>query len=106
MTIHLSDIDFGEPPTKARVVHFIGQLTGNVSRSLVPSGLSHLLHLPPTVEARTIKRARMAAEIERCVSSLGCVTRENLEAAGFDDVEIADLFTEARRIARVERMVA
>lgn len=109
-TTHIDDLvglDLVAAMTPARLRHFQAQLSINgIPRPVIPSGLAHLLHLPGDPEPRTLTRARMAAEIERCVSAHGCVTRENLEAAGFTGAEIAELFTEARRIARVERMVA
>lgn len=73
---------------------------------LIAAGLSPFLKLPHRMEPRTLTRARMAAEICRAVSANGNVTREDLDQAGFTCSEIADLFTEARRISQVERMAA
>src|SRR5262245_49464146 len=78
--------------------------------------LSKIVPLPPRTddtpfdrlprrEARRRTRARMAAEIARAMSAMGCVTREDLESAGFTGVEIAEHFVAARRAARAERMV-
>jgi hypothetical protein len=79
--------------------------------------LSKIVPLPPSAdeggafarlprrEARRRIRARMAAEIVRAMSAIGCVTREDLESAGFTGVEISDHFVAARRAARAERMV-
>ena len=88
-----------------RRTHFAGQLTGNVERPIIPSGLAPYLHLPAP-EPRTLTRARMAAAIAQLVAGSGQVTRDDLVASGFTPAEIADLFTEARRISGVEKMVA
>ena len=46
----------------------------------------------------------MADVIARAVSATGCITRDDLTANGFTDTEIAEHFTEAKRIARVAEM--
>lgn len=75
------------------------------SKGAVPSGLEPYMTLPPA-EARTRTRARMAELICQRVAADGNVTRQDLEAAGFDETEIRELFPEARRIAGVDRMAA
>lgn len=71
----------------------------------IGSGLAPFMHLPAP-EARTLVRARLASTIASLVAANGNVTRDELLAAGFDEAELAEHFTQARRIARVERMVA
>ena len=88
-----------------RRAHFAGQLSGHVERPIIPSGLAPYLHLPAP-EPRTLTRARMAAAIAQLVAGSGQVTRDDLVASGFTSAEIADLFSEARRISGVEKMVA
>ena len=72
-------------------------------RPIVPAGLAPFMKLPDA-EPRTITRARMADVIARAVSATGCITRDDLTANGFTDTEIAEHFTEAKRIARVAEM--
>lgn len=92
------------PP--ARLQRLREQILGiPLDRPIVPSGLASFQYLPPP-EPRTATRARMAAEIVRAVAATGCVTHDDLMAAGFTGAEITQLFTEARRIAGVERMAA
>lgn len=74
-------------------------------RLVLPALLAPFMHLPAP-EARTLTRARLAATIASLVAANGNVTRDELLAAGFDEAEIAEHFTQARRIARVERMVS
>lgn len=88
--------------TPARREHFYHQLGSGISRPIIPAGLAPFLTLPGP-EPRTLTRARMAAEIARAVSSNGCVTEDDLR--GFTREEIADLFTEARRISGVAEMI-
>lgn len=76
-----------------------------LTRPGVASALAPFLKLPPP-EARTQKRARMAKVINECVAAKDCVTREDLEAAGFSGAEIADLFREALRASGAARMAA
>jgi hypothetical protein len=71
----------------------------------IKSGLAPFLHLPER-EPRTLTRARMAETIVRLVAANGCITHEDLTASGFEVEQIDELFTEARRIAQVERMAA
>ena len=108
-SISFDDIVGLEPdlPRRRRLVQqILGiPLAHSDERPVVPSGLAAFQHLPPP-EPRTATRARMAAEIVRAVAATGCVTRDDLLAAGFTTAEIAELFTEARRISGVERMVA
>lgn len=92
------------PRALRRIVNGLA-LQGVLGGSPVPSGLEPFMTLPPA-EARTRTRARMAELIQRRVAADGNVTRQDLEAAGFDDAEIRELFGEARRIAGVERMAA
>ncbi len=92
--------------THPRRRHFIGQLTGNVGPvPILAAGLAPFRTLPPA-EAPTATRTRMAAEIARAVAANGCITREELLAAGFTEGEIAHHFTDARRAARVIDMAA
>ena len=101
----LVGLDLVAKMTPARRNHFHHQIMGTVARPIVPAGLAPFMTLPPA-EPRTLVRARMAAEIARAFSAEGCVTRQGLEAAGFTVAEIETHFTDARRIARVDRMVA
>lgn len=78
---------------------------GLLTQPAVASALAPFLKLPPP-EPRTSKRTRMAEVINKCVGAWGCVTRDDLEAAGFSGAEIADLFREALRASGVARMVA
>lgn len=78
---------------------------GLLTQPAVASALAPFLKLPPP-EPRTSVRARMAKTISECVATKECVTRDDLEAAGFSGTEIADLFREALRASRVARMVA
>ncbi|MBX9944919.1 MAG: hypothetical protein K2Y40_12625 [Reyranella sp.] len=88
----------------AATPRLLEQIRGHaLERPIVPAGLAPFMRLPDP-EPRTLRRARMAAEIARAVSSNGCVTRDDLTAAGFTDAEIAEHFTEAKRIARVAGM--
>lgn len=95
------DLVAAMPP--ARRAHFYSQIGSGIARPIVPGGLAPFMHLPDT-EPRTLTRARMAAEIARAMSANGCVTEQDL--AGFDPADVRDLFHEAKRIARVDRMVA
>lgn len=72
---------------------------------IVPADLVPYLKLPASAEPRTLVRARMAREIERAMSAQGCVTRDDLERAGFTPAEISEHFAAAARIAKAERMV-
>jgi hypothetical protein len=67
--------------------------------------LVRFLKLPPKERPR-LTRARMAELIVNRFSASGQVTLEDLKAANFSDAEIAQHFTQARRIAQVEKMVA
>lgn len=73
---------------------------GEVRPDLVP-----FLRLPPP-ERPAVTRARMAQLIQDRFSAEGRVTVDDLEAAGFTKEEIVAHFHGARRIAKVERMVA
>lgn len=98
-------VDYLKPPPEPVTVtpQLLDQISGWRKPAIVPAGLAPFMKLPDP-EPRTLVRARMAAEIARAVSSYGCVTLENLTAAGFTDQEIAEHFTEAKRIARVAEM--
>lgn len=63
------------------------------------------LTLPPREPPR-LTRARMAELIQRRVAADGQVTFEDLRRGGFTAQEIEQHFTNARRIAGVEKMVA
>lgn len=78
---------------------------GLLTQPGVASALAPFMKLPKP-EARTAKRARMAKIISDCVATKECVTREDIEAAGFSGAEINDLFREALRASGVERMAA
>jgi len=90
------------PPARIRRLH--EQIAGIPhDRPVLSSGLAVYRRLPEP-EPPTHTRTRMADTIARAVGANGCVTREDLEAAGFTGAEIAEHFTDARRAARVERM--
>jgi len=91
--------------TPPRLESFIAGLAldGTLRRPALQSALAPFMTMPKP-EPRTRVRARMAAEIARAYSSNGCVTEEDLK--GFTREEIAELFTEARRISGVAEMVA
>lgn len=104
---HLDDLvglDLVAAMTPARRDHFFGQLTGNVSRPMIPAGLAPFLHLPPE-EPRTLTRARMAAAMAQIFPANGRVTDDDLVACGFTRAQIAELSAEALRISRVAEMV-
>lgn len=94
----------GEP---AKLRGFIAGLAhqGLLTQPGVASALAPFMKLPKP-ESRTNKRARMAKTISECVAAKECVTREDLEAAGFSSAEIAELFREALRASGVARMAA
>jgi hypothetical protein len=78
---------------------------GLLTQPGVASALAPFMKLPPP-EARTNKRARMAKVISDSVAAKECVTREDIEAAGFSGADIDELFREALRASGVERMAA
>lgn len=92
-------------PTKLQ--GFIAGLAhqGLLTQPAVATALAPFLKLPKP-EPRTTTRARMAKVISDCVAAKECVTRDDLEAAGFSGAEIASLFREALRASGVSRMVA
>lgn len=94
----------GEP---AKLQGFIAGLAhqGLLTQPGVASALAPFMKLPRP-EGRTNKRARMAKVISDCVAAKDCVTREDIEAAGFSGAEINDLFREALRASGVEKMAA
>lgn len=59
----------------------------------------------PRKETPNVVRARMARFLQERVAASGNVTREDLEAAGFEKDEIDQLFHQAKRIAGLVRMV-
>ena len=67
--------------------------------------LVRFFSLPPKEPPR-LTRARMAELIVNRFSAAGQVTLEDLTSAGFSQDEIDQHFTQARRISRVEKMVA
>ena len=77
------------------------QLTGWRQPPIVPAGLAPYMHLPAP-DRKTLIRARMAAVIERAMTSNNCVTERDL--AEFDAREIREHLAAARRIARVSEM--
>jgi hypothetical protein len=91
----------------AKLQGFIAGLAhqGLLTQPGVASALAPFMKLPKP-EARTRKRARMAKVIADCVATKECVTREDIEAAGFSGAEITDLFREALRASGVARMAA
>lgn len=87
-----------------RVRRFHQQIAGiALHRPTLPAGLAVFARLPPPEPPRHV-RTRMAAEIARAVAASGCVTYDDLVAAGFTSEEITAHFTDARRAARVGRM--
>lgn len=76
---------------------------GSISKPGVRSALAPFMLLPKPEPRRDI-RTRMASVIAEAVSGFGCVTRQNLEDAGFTAREISEHFTGARRAARVAEM--
>lgn len=78
---------------------------GLLTQPAVASALAPFMKLPKP-EPRTNTRARMAKTISECVAAKDCVTREDLEAAGFSAAEITSLFREALRASGVVRMAA
>ncbi|MDP2332428.1 MAG: hypothetical protein Q8M19_17200 [Reyranella sp.] len=78
-------------------------LDGTARRPGLQSGLAPYMRLP-AAEAKRITRARMADVIQRTVAAAGCITRDDLTANGFTDAEIAEHFTEAKRISRAAEM--
>lgn len=91
-----------EPETEM-TPRLIEQIMGYTSRTIVPAGLAPFL-TKPDPEPEELTCARMAAEIARAVSSMGCITRDDLVGAGFTIAEIEEHFTEAKRRARVAEM--
>lgn len=91
----------------AKLQGFIAGLAhqGLLTQPGVASALAPFMKLPKP-EGRTNKRARMAKVISDSVAAKDCVTREDIEAAGFSGAEIDQLFREALRASGVERMVA
>lgn len=91
-----------EHPRRRR---FSEQLAGiALQRPRLPSGIALFSRLP-AAEPPTHVRTRMAATIAERVAASGNVTHDDLVAAGFTGEEIAQHFTDARRAARVDRMV-
>lgn len=89
-------------PARLRRLH--EQIAGiALDRPTLPAGLSVFSRLPPPEPPRHV-RTRMADAIARAVAASGCVTYDDLVAAGFTGEEITAHFTDARRAARVERM--
>lgn len=91
----------------AKLQGFIAGLAhqGLLTQPGVASALQPFMKLPKP-EPRTNKRARMAKVISDSVAAKDCVTREDIEAAGFSGAEIDDLFREALRASGVARMAA
>jgi len=89
-----------ETPVTRRLLE---QISGYTSKPIVHAGLAPFLTTPDP-EPGEITCARMAAEIARAVSSMGCITRDDLLGAGFTIAEIEEHFTEAKRRARVAEM--
>lgn len=86
---------------------FIGglQVDGTLDSKSLKKAL--LPYMPPApVETDDSLINRMAAEITRAVSLTESVTTRDLERAGFAADEIELHFTAARKVARVDRMVA
>lgn len=98
-------VDYLKPPSKPVEVtpQLIDQINGWRPRSIVPAGLAPFL-TSPDEEPGDLTCLRMADVIARAVSSTGCITRDDLVAAGFTVVEIEQHFTEAKRRARVAEM--
>lgn len=59
----------------------------------------------PRKETPNVVRARMARFLQERVAANGNVTRDDLEAGGFEKDEIDQLFHQAKRIAGLVRMV-
>jgi hypothetical protein len=59
----------------------------------------------PQKEKPALTRARMARFLQDRVAANGSVSRDDLEAAGFEGDEIDQLFHQAKRIAGLVRMV-
>jgi|GEM_PF-789705 len=103
----LADRARGLKAEPAKLQGFIAGLAhqGLLTQPAVASALAPFLKLPKP-EPRTTTRARMAKVISDCVATKECVTRDDLEAAGFSGAEITSLFREALRASGVSRMVA
>ena len=67
--------------------------------------LAGFLKLPRKEEPRVV-RARMAQFLQARFAAEGRITREDLEAAGFEANEIEAHFHHAKRIARLPQMAA
>lgn len=88
----------------ARLDRFYEQLAGvPLRRPVLSAGLASFRRLPPPEPPMHV-RTRMAGVIAQLVAANNCVTREDLEQAGFTVAEIAQHFTAARRAARVADM--
>lgn len=78
-------------------------LDGTLRRPGVRAALAPFMKLPKP-EARTLKRARMAATISNAMAARGCVTEAELRAAGFSKSDIDELRDEAGRAAGLAGM--
>lgn len=98
-------VDYLAPPSKPiNVTHrLLEQISGYTPKAIIPGGLAPFM-TSPDAEPADITCARMADAIARAVSSTGCITRDDLLAAGFTIAEMEEHFTEAKRRARVAEM--
>ncbi len=97
----IDEIAAGMTPERRRRFH--EQLVGIAVPAIVPSGLRPFMRLPAP-EAATLTRARMASTIANLVAANGAVSRDDLIAAGFDEVDIIRHFRAALRASGAERM--
>lgn len=81
------------------------EIDGTMRRPGVRAALAPFMKLPKP-EARTLKRARMAATISNAMAARGCVTEAELRAAGFSKSDIDELRDEAGRAAGLAGMAA
>lgn len=91
------------PPEPEVTPQLLDQINGWRKRAIVPAGLAPFMTTPDE-EPSDLTCLRMADAIARAVSSTGCITRDDLQAAGFTVAEIEQHFTEAKRRARVSEM--
>ena len=99
-------VDYLKPPVPPikMTPRLLDQIAGYTPKVIIPAGLAPYM-LAPDEELPELTCLRMADAIARAVSGVtGCITRDDLLAAGFTGAEIEEHFTEAKRRARVAEM--
>lgn len=80
-------VDFLKPPEKPveMTPQLLDQITGWRAPTIVHAGLAPYMHLP-SVDPKTIIRARMAEAMARAMAANNCVTEQDLATFSADDI--------------------